>query len=123
MKKRLRKKKQRCYFKKIDVEITSIESLEKDYNYIVTFKCYRPNKSYQAHLLKFTPSFECLYSMQNDLVNKTLLKGLIDFHHKDLFLYIPKYQIKAIDSVLCICHCVSGKNFEKTVERKYINTH
>ena len=49
--------------------------------------------------------------MQNDLVNKTLLKGLIDFHHKDLFLYIPKYQIKAIDSVLCICHCVSN-NFK-----------
>ena len=37
MKKRLRKKKQGCYFKKIDVEITSIESLEKDFNYIVTF--------------------------------------------------------------------------------------
>ena len=53
--------------------------------------------------------------MQNDLVNKTLLKGLIDFHYKDLFLYIPKYQIKAIDSVLCICHCVSGKNFKKIV--------
>ena len=50
MKKRLRKKKQGCYFKKIDVEITSIESLEKDFNYIVTFKCYRPNKSYQANL-------------------------------------------------------------------------
>ena len=46
MKKRLRKKKQGCYFKKIDVEITSIESLEKDFNYIVTFKCYRSNKSY-----------------------------------------------------------------------------
>ncbi len=64
MKKRLRKKKQGCYFKKIYVEITSIESLEKDFNYIVTFKCYRHNKSYQAHLLKFTPFFECLYSMQ-----------------------------------------------------------
>lgn len=51
--------------------------------------------------------------MQNDLVNKTLLNGLIDFHHKDLFLYIPKYQIKAIDSRMCLCHCVSGKNFEK----------
>ena len=36
----------------------------------------------------------------------------------DLFLYIPKYQIKAIDSRMCLCHCVSGKNFEKTVERK-----
>ncbi len=58
--------------------------------------------------------------MQNDLVNKTLLKGLIDFHHKDLFLYIPKYQIKAIDSVLCICHCVSGKNFEKKQWRENI---
>ena len=56
--------------------------------------------------------------MQNDLVNKTLLKGLIDFHYKDLFLYIPKYQIKAIDSVLCICHCVSGKNFEKNSGEK-----
>lgn len=56
--------------------------------------------------------------MQNDLVNKTLLNGLIDLHHKDLFLYIPKYQIKAIDSRMCLCHCVSGKNFEKTVERK-----
>lgn len=67
MKKRLRKKKQGCYFKKIDVEITSIESLEKDFNYIVTFKCYR-----------------------------------------------PKYQIKAIDSRMCLCHCVSGKNFKKT---------
>ena len=117
MKKRLRKKKQGCYFKKIDVEITSIESLEKDFNYIVTFKCYRTNKSYQAHLLKFAPSFECLYSMQNDLVNKTLLNGLIDFHHKDLFLYIPKCQIKAIDSRMCLCHCVSGKNFEKRVEK------
>lgn len=70
MKKRLRKKKQGCYFKKIYVEITSIESLEKDFNYIVTFKCYRPNKSYQAHLLKFTPFFKCLYSMQNDLIKK-----------------------------------------------------
>lgn len=56
--------------------------------------------------------------MQNDLVNKTLLNGLIDFHHKDLFLYIPKYQIKAIDSIMCLCHCVSGKNLKKTVERK-----
>lgn len=93
MKKRLRKKKQGCYFKKIDVEITSIESLEKDFNYIVTFKCYRSNKSYQAHLLN----------------------GLIDFHHKDLFLYVPKYQIKAIDYRMCLCHCVSGKNFKKTV--------
>ena len=111
MKKRLRKKKQGCYLKKIYVDITSIESLENDFNYIVTFKCYRPNKSYQAQLLKFTPSFEYLYSMQNDLVNKTLLKSFIDFHHKDLFLYIPKYQIKAIDSVLCICHCVSN-NFK-----------
>ena len=118
MKKRSRKKKQGCYFKKIDVEITSIESLENDYHYIVTFKCYRPNKSYQAHLLKFTPFFECLYSMQNDLVNKTLLNGLIDFHHKDLFLYIPKYQIKAIDSRMCLCHYVSGKSLKKTVERK-----
>lgn len=118
MKKRLRKKKQTPFLKKVDVEITSIESLENDFHYIVTFKCYRLNKSYQAQLLKFTPSFECLYSMQNDLANKTLLNGLIDFHHKDLFLYIPKYQIKAIDSIMCLCHCVSGKNFEKTVERK-----
>ena len=30
-----------------------------------------------------------------------------------LFLYIPKYQIKAIDSRMCLCHCVSSKNFEK----------
>lgn len=56
--------------------------------------------------------------MQNDLVNKTLLNGSIDFHHKDLFLYIPKYQIKAIDSRMCLCHYVSGKSFKKTVERK-----
>lgn len=111
MKKRLRKKKQTPFLKKVDVEITNIKPLEDKFNYIITFKCHKSRKYYQVQLLKFTTPYKYLNCMKSDLVNKTLLKGLIDFHQKDLFLHLPKYQIKAIDSALCLCHCVSS-NFK-----------
>ena len=111
MKKRLRKKKQTPFLKKVDVEITNIKPLEDEFNYIITFKCHKSRKYYQVQLLKFTTPYKYLNCMKSDLVNKTLLKGLIDFHQKDLFLHLPKYQIKTIDSALCLCHCVSS-NFK-----------
>lgn len=108
MKKRLRKKKQKSYFKKVNVEIIKIESLEHDFNFIITFKICETRCTYQVQIIKYMPAFKQLRYMQKDWQNRTLFKGLMDWHKKDLSLYLPKYKIKAFASELCFGHCVSN---------------
>ena len=109
MKKRIRKKKTKHYYKKFDIEISDIKCLEKDFNYIVTFKVYENNRCYKSQILEYMPAFKYIHFMRNDCTEKTLLKGVVDLNKRDLSLFIPKYKIKARDAVLCLGQCVSSK--------------
>lgn len=109
MNKRLRKKKLKSNNKKIDIEVSNIKCLEENHNYLVTFKEYETNRSYQIQIVKYMPSLKYITSMRSDCAKKTLLKGVIDLNKNDLCLYIPKYRIVAKDALLCLGHCVSSK--------------
>lgn len=116
MKKRLRKKISKKYINH-EIIVTSIKEIESDYNYIVYFQTLDNLKNFQVQILKYMENYKYIATLKLCAIKQSVLKGY-ELKTVLMHLYIPKYQIKAIDSRMCLCHCVSGKDFKKTVERK-----
>lgn len=114
MKKRLRKKKLKCSYKSVNVYIDSINCLEENFNYVITFKIMDKPCSkfkYQLQTLKYMSDYKNIPKMRKDMLEKKILKGRVCTKRMYPSLFICKYNLHLRNTTFQLGFSMSGKSY------------